>query len=188
MKRIRRALPPGRVPALLAAVAALAGAAPAAEAQTPTCKRQLSALVVAMDQTIWYNRLGARDPGAMMFALYQDVRPGSAGVLAPGSVVLRPGKRPRPITLRMNVGDCLQVTLYNYLSNTPGHNQPHTRDVSIHVAGMQPVGTILADGTNVGANAGTALTPTNGRKAYNFYAAKEGTFLLYSTGAMTGGE
>ncbi len=189
MKQIRRTLSPGRVPALLAALAALAGAAPAAEAQTtPTCKRQLSALVVAMDQSIWYNRLGARDPGGMMFALYQDVLPGSAGVLAPGSVKLRPGKRPRPITLRMNVGDCMQVTVYNYLSNTPGHDQPHTRDVSVHVAGMQAVGTIASDGTNVGANAGTALTPTNGRKAYNFYAAKEGTFLLYSTGAMTGGE
>jgi hypothetical protein len=192
MMQTRRPPPPrGRAPALLAVLAALA-AAPAtpaaADAQTPTCARDLEAEIVAFDQLIWYNRLGARDPGAMMFALIQDVQPSSGNTLSPGNVKLRPGKRPRPITLRMNVGDCMIVTLNNFLSSSISHNQPHTRQVSVHVAGMQPVRNILDDGTAVGANAGSPYPQTYSTATYKFYAAKEGTFLLYSTGAMTGGE
>ena len=92
MMQTRRPPPPrGRAPALLAVLGALAAAAPAAAVgQTPTCARNLEAEVVAFDQVLWYNRLGARDPGGMMFALIQDVQPGSSGSLSPGSAVLRP--------------------------------------------------------------------------------------------------
>jgi len=42
--------------------------------------------------------------------LRRDVVPISGTELAPGNVQLRPGKRPRPIVLRMNVGDSLRIT------------------------------------------------------------------------------
>ena len=45
------------------------------EAQTaaPTCQRQVTANVVALDQVFFYNRLGAVNPGGMIYALRRDV-------------------------------------------------------------------------------------------------------------------
>ena len=62
------------------------------------CDRTVKADVVALDQVIIYNRLGAINPAGMMYALKGDVVPidPSKG-LVPGNVQLRPGKRPRPI-------------------------------------------------------------------------------------------
>src|SRR5687767_14568880 len=46
---------------------------------TPTpstvCTRTIKASVVALDQAIMYNRLGAMNPGGMIYALKQDVVP-----------------------------------------------------------------------------------------------------------------
>lgn len=39
--------------------------------------------------------------------------------LTAGWVMLRPGKRPRPMVLRMNVGDCLEVNFTNLLAKQP---------------------------------------------------------------------
>ena len=80
---------------------------------TPTpstaCSRTIKASVVALDQAIMYNRLGAMNPGGMIYALKSDVVAIDAakGIIA-GNVRLRSDKRPRPIVLRMNSGDCLQ--------------------------------------------------------------------------------
>ncbi|HKP12626.1 MAG TPA: hypothetical protein VJZ91_10965, partial [Blastocatellia bacterium] len=41
------------------------------------------------------------------------------GELKPGKVMLRPDKRPRPIVLRANVGDCLQISFQNLLGDFP---------------------------------------------------------------------
>src|SRR4051812_34074875 len=92
----------------------LAAAAGNVSAQTPTptpsCERTVKADVVAFDQVFFYNRLGAVNPSGMIYALRRDVVPvnPSQGLVA-GNVRLRDGKRPRPLVLRMNVGDCLQV-------------------------------------------------------------------------------
>ena len=42
-------------------------------APAPTCKRQLTANVVALDQVFFYNRLGAVNPAGMVYALRRDV-------------------------------------------------------------------------------------------------------------------
>lgn len=101
------------------------------QAQQCDCKRTLSADVVALDQAFFNNRLGAFQAGGMIFALkgdvvsntpadWQDGRPPNPGEnLKPGQVMLRPGKRPRPMVLRMNVGDCLQVNFTNLLAQQP---------------------------------------------------------------------
>ncbi len=52
------------------------------------------------------NRLGATIPNAFVFALKADT------IGSGNKIQLRPGKRPRPIVLRANVGDCLRVILY----------------------------------------------------------------------------
>ena len=176
--------------ARMALAAALAATAAAGEAATQ-CERTIRADVVALDQVIFYNRLGARDPAAMIYALRQDVEglPGEGGGIqppGPGTVRLRQNKRPRPITLRMNVGDCLQLHLINWLSPNPQNNQPATRQISAHVAGLQLVTSILDDGSWVGANASSLIGPGQDR-TYTYYAEREGAFLLYSTGQTTGG-
>jgi hypothetical protein len=82
----------------------------------PVCNRTITASVVSFDQIIFYNRLGSFDPGGMMFALQRDViaiDPNKP--IGPGNVQFRADKRPRPLILRANEGDCLTVTFTNML-------------------------------------------------------------------------
>ena len=75
------------------------------------CQRIVHVDVVALNSPIMANRFGSGDPDAMLFALKRDVvsnAPGGGTGLTPGNVMLRAGKRPRPIVLRANVGDCLR--------------------------------------------------------------------------------
>src|SRR4051812_43999584 len=180
---IRKALRQWRSLSCAVVVALLA----ASGAHAQTCERTVKADVVALDQALIYNRLGVINPAGMIYALKRDVVAidPSKG-LVPGNVQLRPGKRPRPIALRMNVGDCLAINLTNLLApdvanintsmttsdpnavedpNAPeppdpaeaadfksfaANNAPATRTASAHVMGLQLVGTILSDGSNVG--------------------------------------
>lgn len=94
-----------------------------ASAQAP-CERTIKASVVALDQAYYNNRLGAFQAGGMIFALRSDVvSTGIPGELKPGKVMLRPNKRPRPMVLRANAGDCLQISFQNLLHFVPGATQ-----------------------------------------------------------------
>ncbi|MGJ0429635.1 MAG: hypothetical protein ACR65S_10510, partial [Methylobacter sp.] len=186
---------------LLAVALAYAGPAHA------NCKNTVSADVVALDQVFYYNRLGAMNPAGMIYALKADVVDRAGGPNpGPGNAMLRPDHRPRPLTLRVNEGDCLQVRFTNWLSqnlagslpapvppsdppnSTPVRNDdgPATRTASFHVMGLQPKD-IVSDASNVGNNPSGLVAP-GGSLTYTFYAEKEGTFLAYSTAATTGGE
>ncbi|SMF60887.1 hypothetical protein SAMN02982989_1133 [Xaviernesmea oryzae] len=97
--------------------------------------RTICADVVAFDQTLVYNRFGSFNPFGMMFALRRDVVPADkpvarrtsdecdsddgtstySGSLEAGQVRLRDCKRPRPVVLRVNVGDMLHLRLTNLL-------------------------------------------------------------------------
>src|SRR5688500_15097496 len=130
---------------------------------TPTppavCSRTIKAEVVALDQAMMFNRLGAMNPHGMMYALKQDVvAVDAAKGLVAGNVRLRSDKRPRPIVLRMNSGDCLRITFTNLLSHAPLKNQPATRNAGIHVIGMEPLN-IGSDGSNVGNNPPSLIPP-----------------------------
>lgn len=155
--------------------------------------RRIFANVVALDQTIVYNRYGVLDPEGMMYALREDVVERGTGLLesqggklAAGKVQLRSDKRPRPLTLRMNVGDCLSINFQNLLRTAPGTTQPATRSAGISVLGMQLRNSILDDGSNVGKNAEKMGSPLGGlvnpgdSTTYTFYAEHEGAFELYS--------
>jgi hypothetical protein len=163
---------------------------------TPSCERRVTARVVAFNQVIVYNRLGAVNPNGLMYALERDVELISPqGGMVAGNVRLRPDKRPRPIVLRMNVGDCLEIAFRNLI--TPGtpndppdsEDNPRTPTASIHVVGLQLVNNIRDDGSNVGDIPPIGgLVPVNGQTTYTLYAEREGNHLLYSTAATTGGE
>lgn len=94
------------------------------------CDRILRAEVVAIEQAMVLNRYGAFNPAGMLFALKRDVVLNGLGdsgypdgtpltdeniKLAPGHVRLRDKKRPRPLVLRVNEGDCLEVRFHNLL-------------------------------------------------------------------------
>jgi hypothetical protein len=94
--------------------------AQSSSASQASCNRTLFANVVALDQPIMVNRLGSYIPGGMIYALARDVVASdspqtscSSGACKAGQVQLREGKRPRPIVLRMNMGDCLVVRFTN---------------------------------------------------------------------------
>ena len=198
----------------------------------PTCNKTVTADVVAFDQIIFYNRFGSFDPGGMMFALKRDVVPIVPSVrLGAGNAQLRGDKRPRPIVLRVNEGDCLQVSFTNWLTpnrpavellkfinapdklpyfgptvqippdpddphgptsfdglvNLSASDTPATRTASVHVNGLDLMGGIGSDGSNVGMNP-SSLVGTNLTAIYKWYAAKQGQYLLFSTAATSGGE
>ena len=121
-----------------------------------------------------------------------------------GKVALRPDKRPRPLVLRAHVGDCLRVNFTNLLSpkvNTQevvtdlesgqpkiiDSEEPVTRHASMHVNGLNYVGSIESDGANVGTNKSSLAAPGE-TKTYVWYAKAEGGYLFYSMGAAAGGE
>ena len=92
------------------------------------CERVITAEVVALEQAVVLNRLGAFNPSNMLYALRRDVvfrgHPDIADntpvveenlAQAPGFVKLREDKRPRPLVLRANEGDCLEVRFHNLL-------------------------------------------------------------------------
>lgn len=89
-------------------------------------ERTIVARVVALDQPIVYNRFGSFNPYGHIYALERDVvatgdgrrRVNGSESFCPGEVRLRDGKRPRPLVLRGNVGDTLEISFENLL--TPG--------------------------------------------------------------------
>jgi manganese oxidase len=160
-----------------------------ATAQAPpptTCQRQITAQVVALDQPFFLNRLGAFEATGMMFALKRDIIPISGTTLTPGNVQLRPDKRPRPLVLRMNVGDCLTITFTNLLAQPrKDADQVNTRNASIHVIGMEVTTSIADDGSNVGKN-NTPFVAPGGTAIYHLFAQHEGGYVMYSTDTIGG--
>ncbi len=153
------------------------------------CARTLTAEVVALDQLIVFNRLGAHLPSGMIFALRSDVVSKAAtSTLLPGQVKLRSDKRPRPLVLRMNVGDCLSVAFTNLLApNRINFEQPVDREASMMVQGLSLVDGASSAGSHIGNNPSSLAIPGE-TKIYNWYAPKEGTFVVHSAGALVGSE
>lgn len=169
-----------------------------------SCARTLVADVVALDQPLMFNRIGAQNVNGMLFALRRDVVDESGkplhqgGSAQPGRVALRPDKRPRPLVLRVAEGDCLKINLQNLLA---GQANPHNaeepelqvddqvrgRQIGFKVNGLQAVGGIGDIAANSGRNGSTLLAP-GATRSYTLYAEREGVFLATSDGATFGGE
>ncbi|WP_240635978.1 hypothetical protein [Caldimonas tepidiphila] len=196
-----------------------------AAAAQESCQRTVTADIVAIDQPLMYNRLGASNVNATVYALRRDVihkdsrlplTVDAAGAV-PGEVELRPDRRPRPLVLRVRQGDCLTVNLQNLLTRHPNpfdvpkttaagavttvfiDEQPASRVVGFHAAGMQPVGGIDDAGAMVGRNhlaggkgsrneqTGSLAAPGETR-SYRLYAEKEGVFVATSEGVTIGSD
>ena len=177
-----------------AATPAAATAQPAPQATPtpppcPTGTRLVKADVVAIPKAIMLNRLGATIPNSFIFALRRDTT-GTGNNLQ-----LRPGKRPRPIVLRANVNDCLQITFTNaippsaFQASTPQNPAVGTQEVSLHIQGQEWAISSGDDGSFVGRNnsslasANPAPSPMPPQTTvYTLYVRNEGTYLLYSMG------
>src|SRR5579864_1924327 len=186
--------------AVLAAAAAAAAAEPAMPAAAPpppaarcTAENTVKAWVIAFDRVIVMNRFGAQIPAGMIYTLARDGFPADTKDFTdanscryqkcqPGQVKLRPNKRPRPLVLRANEQDCLQIYFTNLLATTvpAGTGQPPTRQAGVHVQGLNWVNGPNDDASNVGNNASSLAQPGESR-TYELYAEHEGSYLLYST-------
>jgi hypothetical protein len=159
-------------------------------------------------------KTGSLDPIADLDPAKND---GQGNILDPqpaGSVTLRPDKRPRPLVLRMGAGDCMTITLSNLLDpvanpfEIPGPaqcdiNNPVTRsgipftceiddqvaarDVSLRFQGTELVDSIDDDGSFVGVNDSSLVSPGKAR-TFKIHAPKDGAFLGVSYGSVVGGE
>ena len=182
--------------------------------------------VAAIDQAWVWNRYGAVQPHGMMFALTRDLwvvdasapdgmrAPGPGEALSSGKVALRPGKRPRPLVLRVNKGDCLEIAFTNLLDNSrrnhfvttkPEHavcpprpanapvgeegcgDQPADRMAGLHVTGLAPDVAITAMAQHVGGNPSSLVKPDE-TTTYRLIAEEEGTFFAYSPAATIGSD
>jgi len=99
----------------------------------------------------------------MVFALERDVvsMDGSNTSLQAGKVMVRPDKRPRPLTLRVNKGQCLEIQFRNLLSPKPV-NQNVAVFPPIPVGGYQPnqQNLVPSDGTAQDENGNQRQPPT----------------------------
>lgn len=197
------------LPSLLSLAIGLLAIQSSAEAAI-RCERTLVANVVALDQPLMFNRLGAQNANGMMFALRRDVVDEhdvpltKGGAAVPGKVSLRPDKRPRPIVLRVAAGDCLTVNLQNLLAYQANPNkgeegedgegedfvvddQVADRHVGFQVNGLQAVNGIQDIAAFTGRNGNFLVAPGNTR-SYTLYAEREGAFAAISKGATFGGD
>ena len=104
--------------------------------------------------------------------------------LQEGQVKLREDKRPRPIVLRVNEGDCLQVNFQNLLNPAslvvPNFDdQPATRSVGMTIKGVSLVNSITDQGVNVGQSP-SGLVGAGASITYTVRGEHEGTYNIHS--------
>lgn len=179
---------------MIATMVSLAAPGLGSVASAATVGRNIVADVVAIDQSIIYNRYGSFNPYGMMYALKRDVVrvDGAGGELGPitdanpgtpGFVRLRSDLRPRPLVLRVNQGDTLEITFTNLLGpNLGGLNAPATRDASIVVS------MIAAEGGNDPVKTGLSGIAPGQTTIYKFNQIHEGMHIFQSYSAPAGGE
>lgn len=147
-------------------------------------RRTLRVDMVVLEQTIMNNRLGAKIPNGQIYALARDVvpidhpmsanghdLPGKTKALQAGHVRLATYKRPRPITLRANVGDTLEIHFTNLLPPNPPDSQVPQ---ALSTAGVQIMGLDWASDSN-----NKRLEPGESH-VYRYVAEAEGVFMMYS--------
>lgn len=150
------------------------------------CTSTVTADVVALDQSLWYNRFGAFDPNGMLYALASDVVSRNGGPISPGNVRLKTNKRPRPLVLRVNEGDCLEVTLTNLLNPASPVGGIATRSVGMHCSGLE-YANATTESCGVAEGPGVALAAGE-TGSFVWYASKTGIYPFNSLAGSTGGE
>ena len=114
---------------------------------------------------IVYNKYGDHDSNGLLYVLKKDASRIKEKALENfNKEVPQPYEEVRPLVLRANAGDEIQVTLYNTLD----------RKVSMHVQGLS-YDVKTSDGAYVGYNPDTT---TSKQITYRWYAEKEGVYLF----------
>lgn len=124
--------------------------------------------VVGIQTDIVYNTEGDHDKEGRMFVLAEDE-----------AKILNGTLRPRPLVIRANEGDCVEVTLENHLFQAA---EPNALSMHIHYVGFDPLG---SDGTAVGWNYNQGTEP-GGKIRYRWYADEEGNIFFHDH--MSAGE
>ncbi|MFK5633645.1 cell wall-binding repeat-containing protein [Ornithinimicrobium sp. LYQ103] len=189
--------------------AAIVPAAPACTAETAVRSYDVAAVRAFIPFSRWGNDTGDAavdpvtgtqqltdgDPDGMLFALEQDVAAVQhwhvplAGDPADDPAGNR-RLRPRPLVLRANVGECLEITLRNGLLDTPeGDMPPWLPQVDPHVS-LQAFGVSYnpqtSEGSSLGYNADSTVAP--GQTHTYYWVAPQTTGLyLFRDQAMPGG-
>ncbi len=150
----------------------------------PNVNRTIKIDIVVLEQRINYNRLGSHLPNGQIYALLSDLVPSKAALLVAGNVRLRRDKRPRPIVLRANVGDTLDITLYNMLPKAAkgavldcDHAANATVTDYTSCAGLEIMGLDWVGGDG---ETPSARVAPGAHAKYTYYAKEEGVFMLYS--------
>lgn len=131
--------------------------------------------VVAFFRPIVYNKFGDFDPLGMMYSLKEDRTDIEAGF-----------KRPRPLVLRANVGECVEVTFTNGLAGGGTQGIPANPRAGIHFHGptydpWTSAGSALGFNPDTQVSVGETIT-------YRIHAAREGVWLFHDHGTEAGGE
>ncbi len=148
----------------------------------PADARTVRVNLVVLEQAFMHNRLGASLPNGQMYALRNDIIANNhpyddfgnddlskkidPSGFEPGEVRLRSYKRPRPVVLRANQGDILEINFQNLLPKDLPATQ---KSATVQILGLQWLS----------ADNGAAIEPGESH-TYRFYAAEEGVFMLMS--------
>ncbi len=170
--------------------AASAAVEPSTVAPCEAGQQQRSYAISAATVDVPFNRWGDTLKSARIFALNQDVqairnwsRPLAADAATDPAKNRR--LRPRPLVLRANEGECVQVTLTNRMVATAAHGLPASPRVGISASGMVVK-------TAGGGQVGFGSDPTVGlNETITYYwkvPAQEGLYLFQDMATPAGGE
>jgi len=164
-------------------------------AQDDSCSAVVKVKVVCLLQPWVANRLGAAAPNGQIFALRRNVTSNQTQIdangndidpdalpLLPGNVRLKSHVRPRPLVLRVNQGECLEIEFENLFPTDTSILENNW--AGLHVSGLELIAVngqpgILSDASNVGANPSSVVQP-GVPITYKLYAREPGTYFAYS--------
>ena len=155
-------------------------------------QQQRSYAISAATVDVPFNRWGATLKSARIFALNQDL-PAIRNWWRPlnADPALDPAKnrrlRPRPLVLRANEGECVQVTLTNRMSTTAAHGLTANPRVGISASGMV-VNARTASGARVGFDSDSTIGINQSITYYWRVPAQEGLYLFQDMATPAGGE
>ena len=138
--------------------------------------------IAAIKTDIPYNKYGDHDPDGLLFVPLHDVETVQSGL-----------KSPKPLILRANKGDCIKVTLYNYVDKVKYFDYPsvplemkHTPSNRVSISPQfLRLHNIEDSGVNIGYNPIDQTIAPGDSKTYTWYADKEyGTCILNSYGDL----
>ncbi|MBI3979136.1 MAG: chitobiase/beta-hexosaminidase C-terminal domain-containing protein [Chloroflexi bacterium] len=165
--------------------------APAAVVPAPctaaTVNRSYEVEAISVD--VPFNRWGDHNPNGQIYVLSGD-KAAVQNWWVPLGDPASPGSRrvrPRPLVLRANEGECVEVMFKNELSATPGEELAQNPRASIHVHGPS-YDAQSSDGSRVGWNADTTVGIGEHILYYWRAPSKEGLYFFHDHGNLAGSE